>query len=1127
MSHFFQKPENALKRANELLNTPNVDAGVMKRQKRSALEILHEALIAKKNRTWQPTHEELMITYLSITIDLQLGRIAKDGLHQYRNLVLAQNPASLEKVLLYFVNESEKRAAEARAHSTEINLNASVDLEAVASPEAMMLSTTTAEDSHDRNDRAVLVPWLRFMWETYRTVLDILRCNTKLEALYKRVSLSAFAFCKTYTRKIEFRRLCEILRTHLYTMQRHESAPTTQSIRQMRGWDGWSSDSIELHLQVRFEQLDAATSLELWTEAFRTIDDVHLILSFLETAPKPALMATFYHKLAEIFYISQNHVYHAFAWFKYITLIQRENIAPVFDIQVLASKVVLASLSIPLQSNNVALLENADNAAVLLEEKDEHMAALLGFTQLTPPTRSQLLDDMQSLHIVDAALPCVAALYQILERSPVDPLQIASAVAPHVAALKADASLAKYAPAVEQLAVHHILDQLTEVYASVTVEHLHQITAGLNMSANEMEQWIVRAQSTREQSSTRIRIDHRANCVRFSQTLALEGQAKQMTLLGQKLQACVGQLPSTESPRKELFATARSNAKSSHEAMLERKVRIEAQKEAFERLMEEKAKTEEKKRLEAEQLRQKQEVERLAAEARRREEEKARKIEEDIKRKEIEKTLKKLGEDTADIDLDKVDHEKLLAEAKEKALKAKEEAQRKLKEAARRLDYIVRATREAELPILQKMVDAKEKEERDAHEASFAATLKASQEEHALGLVQKELLKKYQDACKDFCKGHIARQSKKFQAIVEERKLRANVDALTQTIQRAKDRKFEYKEKLRREAEEEAHRQAEEERLERERRAEEERQAEREAERRRREEAEEARRQEEAKQANRYVPPSRRSEPKDEEGWSSVRGGNRRMDDAFKNSDRDIGSRSSRFGRDEQPRSSWRDSRDAAPRDAPPRFVRNFDREGGDSESRDNRPSSGSREGSSRFNRDEPRRFDRESSGRFDRDDSRGGFVSREGSSRFGGDREGSSRFGGDRESSSRYGGDREGSNRFGGDREGSSRFGGDREGSNRFGGDREGSSRFGGDRDGQGRFGGDREGSNRFGGDRDGQGRFGGDREGSSRFGGDRDGQGRFGGNRRDDGPSRDAPGREGSFRRDSGARAPDSKWR
>jgi translation initiation factor 3 subunit A len=49
----------------------------------------------------------------------------------------------------------------------------------------------------------------------YRTILEILRNNNKLEALYAMTANRAFAFCITYKRTTEFRRLCEILRNHV------------------------------------------------------------------------------------------------------------------------------------------------------------------------------------------------------------------------------------------------------------------------------------------------------------------------------------------------------------------------------------------------------------------------------------------------------------------------------------------------------------------------------------------------------------------------------------------------------------------------------------------------------------------------------------------------------------------------------------------------------------------------------------------------------------------------------------------------------------------------------------------------------------------------------------------------
>ncbi|RLN96376.1 hypothetical protein BBJ28_00025139, partial [Nothophytophthora sp. Chile5] len=606
MSHFFQKPENALKRARELLSIPNVDAGVLKRTKRSALEILHDALIAKKNRTWQPTHEVLMLLYLDICLDLQLGRVAKDGLHQYRNLSIQHNPASLETVIKHFVTQAERKLAAAKQESNELNLLAAakVDLDAAQTPEDVMLSTTTFEGSSDRTDREVVVPWLRFMWETYRTVLDILKSNSKLEPLYKSTALQAFAFCVEYQRKIEFRRVCEILRNHLGALQKHAAAPTSQSTRQMRSWEGFTLESVERLLEVRYRQLQVATDLELFSEAFRTIDDINSIMNLVEQTPRLDLLVTYYEKLAQIFQVSKNHLFHAYALYKWYSLrvaglqglagAQALQELPVLvskeEQQEMATRVVLAALSIPLldfeASSSVlgddetsSAAPTADSAlSAAARDKNSRMAALLGFA--TTPTRANLLEDIEAAGLLPKASTAASEIFQRVEQQEVDPLQIVKQLQPFLTTLRGETLAKAYVDGVERLVVRRVLYQLTRVYASVTIAHLRSLFVGLDVSYEEIEALIARSRSlstvayasapslssmyrrnvtahgsnSAESSSanaasnvqatrTKIRIDHVEQCIRFTDAMELEANAQQLTLLGERLARAMNKVP--------------------------------------------------------------------------------------------------------------------------------------------------------------------------------------------------------------------------------------------------------------------------------------------------------------------------------------------------------------------------------------------------------------------------------------------------------------------------------------------------------------------------------------------------------------------------------------------------------
>ena len=58
----------------------------------------------------------------------------------------------------------------------------------------------------DAEKESVMLPILKFLSETYRAVLDILRSNSKLEFWYHSAVLGPPEFAKVYKRKTEFQK---------------------------------------------------------------------------------------------------------------------------------------------------------------------------------------------------------------------------------------------------------------------------------------------------------------------------------------------------------------------------------------------------------------------------------------------------------------------------------------------------------------------------------------------------------------------------------------------------------------------------------------------------------------------------------------------------------------------------------------------------------------------------------------------------------------------------------------------------------------------------------------------------------------------------------------------------------
>ncbi len=85
--------------------------------------------------------------------------------------------------------------------------------------------------------------------------------------MYHESARAAFDFCVRYNRNVEFRKLCELLRGHILLIGKYPSLTHSVNLH--------NPETQTLYLETRFQQLTIASKLELWQEAYRTIEDIY------------------------------------------------------------------------------------------------------------------------------------------------------------------------------------------------------------------------------------------------------------------------------------------------------------------------------------------------------------------------------------------------------------------------------------------------------------------------------------------------------------------------------------------------------------------------------------------------------------------------------------------------------------------------------------------------------------------------------------------------------------------------------------------------------------------------------------------------------------------------------------
>lgn len=489
------RPENAIRRADELVSVGEPMA---------ALQSLFDLLSSRRSRFADAaTLEPIIFKFLELGVELRKGKMIKEGLYQYKRHMqhTPEGLISVGAVARKFIDLIETKMtniqAQADAKEESNKDQAEEDLEGGVTPENLLVSVYEQEQTVGGFNNDDVSAWLRFTWESYRTTLDFLRNNSQLEITYAGVVNRTMQFCYKYNRKNEFKRLAEMLRQHLdaanYQQQRYGHHTVDLS----------DPDTLQRYSDQRFQQVNVSVKLELWHEAFRSIEDVHHLMRLSKRAPKPSVLANYYENLAKIFFVSGNYLLHAAAWEKFYNLYLKNPNASEEDFKFYSSQFVLSALAIQLDDLPIAGFDPQIRLCDLLDLESK-------------PKRKDLITAAGEQQVVEKADADILKFFNILETN-FDVKSAKSQLSALLPNLVEKPYFAQYVAPLRNLFIRRSIIEVSKAQTSIHLVELHEmlsLPAPFELSVFELEKYLIQAAMDDYVS---ISIDHETDTVSFAQ----------------------------------------------------------------------------------------------------------------------------------------------------------------------------------------------------------------------------------------------------------------------------------------------------------------------------------------------------------------------------------------------------------------------------------------------------------------------------------------------------------------------------------------------------------------------------------------------------------------------------------
>ena len=167
---------------------------------------------------------------------------------------------------------------------------------------------------------------------------------------------------------------------------------------------------------------------------------------------------------------------------------------------------------------------------------------------------------------------------------------------------------------------------------------------------------------------------------------------------------------------------------------------------------------------------------------------------------EAKEQMKALGKDVGDeiINMKEEERQKLIKDQRDKQRKAEQNEAKKMLEQSKRLDYITRALRLEELPVLEARYAKRLEEDRARHDAQYVESVEKGKVDHAAALLEKKRLARVQSHREKWEAGVLAARKAAYVKARADAEQQHKEEAIARKVARARRRREDYLDDLER-----------------------------------------------------------------------------------------------------------------------------------------------------------------------------------------------------------------------------------------------------------------------------------------------------------------------------------------